>query len=155
MRSITSFTNPIGTSPVFDIQVKKLYVNLFDIKDPTNCVGTFPYTMGVFLEDVEKMKKKREIIFETDSDFPEGLKAALQIEKSEVVEKKKTRGKILQGKKTTSSKWSVNLSFVEFVVRNSHWRKQNRLGTNTSMIFSVLKQGTGNLQFAQKVAGVS
>ena len=102
-----------------------------------------------------KNEKKREIIFETDSDFPEGLKAALQIEKSEVVGKKRKREGNPARKKTTSSKWSVNLSFVEFVVRNSHWRKQNRLGTNTSMIFSVLKQGTGNLQFAQKVAGVS
>ena len=38
-----------------------------------------------------KKMKKREIIFETDSDFPEGLKAALQIEKSEVVGKKRKR----------------------------------------------------------------
>ena len=78
---------------------EKLYVNLFDIKDPTNCVGTFPYTMGIFLEDVEKMKK-REIIFETDSDFPEGLKAALRLKNQRLSVRKREE---TPRKKTTSS----------------------------------------------------
>lgn len=69
---------------------EKLSVKIFDVVDENKYEGIFQYEMDVFLQDAKNLQEDNKIVF-SDEDFPQGLKDALKIKKTEVCGTKRKR----------------------------------------------------------------